>query len=82
MIAALYVENGGVYCGLPSVDPWHERSCASLSFGTRKPRSRGAPERGRSAPPPPIASSSGARPWLSSQQPQRLSEAQAFAISI
>src|SRR5690606_30588885 len=24
MIAALYVENGGVYCGLADVDPWDE----------------------------------------------------------
>lgn len=25
MIAALFVETGGVYCGLPNVDPWDEK---------------------------------------------------------
>jgi hypothetical protein len=30
MIAALYVETGGVYYGLPDVDPWDEERDARL----------------------------------------------------
>jgi len=33
MIAALYVETGGVYCGLPDVDPWDEARDARRYWG-------------------------------------------------
>ena len=33
MIAALYVEAGGAYCGLPGVDPWDEARDARLYAG-------------------------------------------------
>lgn len=33
MIAALYVETGGVYCGLPDVDPWDAARDARLYRG-------------------------------------------------
>lgn len=33
MIAALFVEAGGVYCGLPDVDPWPEARDARLYAG-------------------------------------------------
>ena len=33
MIAALYVQTGGVYCGLPDVDPWDEARDARLYPG-------------------------------------------------
>jgi hypothetical protein len=33
MIAALYVETGGVYYGLPDVDPWDEERDARLYAG-------------------------------------------------
>jgi hypothetical protein len=32
-VAALYVEKGGVYCGLPDVDPWDEERDARLYAG-------------------------------------------------
>ena len=33
MVAALYVEKGGVYYGLPGVDPWDEERDARLYDG-------------------------------------------------
>ena len=33
MIAALFVETGGVYFGLPNVDPWDEERDARLYDG-------------------------------------------------
>ena len=33
MIAALYVETGGVYCGIPEIDPWDESRDARLYGG-------------------------------------------------
>jgi hypothetical protein len=33
MIAALYVQRGGVYCGLPDVEPWDEERDARKYVG-------------------------------------------------
>ena len=33
MIAALFVESGGCYCGLPNVDPWPIERDARAYFG-------------------------------------------------
>ena len=33
LIAALYVERGGAYCGIPDVDPWDEARDARLYAG-------------------------------------------------